>query len=305
MNADHRLSVPQQGKSRIPELKKGDVFLMIKKNRMIGTAVCALITAMTLTACVQVNVNTAEAAAADRESVNQVSLLQGLTFGDYNGSRSAEEVKSMGDIGIGTFDALNGELIMLDGVIYRAAGDGSVEAVDDSETIPFCDVTWFDSDESETITDIQDIASLKEVLDKKVNELGTNRFYFIRIDGKFKEMNVRSELAQTEPYKPLAKVLETDQTFFDYSDIDGTVVGLYCPDYMDRLNAVGWHFHFISDDREKGGHMLDLKFDSGELKWDYTDGFSMILPENEMFSDFDLTVDQSEDIRRVETGDGE
>ena len=238
-----------------------------------------------------------------REVINQVSLLQGLTLGDYNGSLSAKEVKSMGDIGLGTFDRLNGELIMLDGVIYRAAGDGSVAAVDDAETIPFCDVTFFDNDKSETLADIQDLSGLKEALDQKVDEYGDNRFCFVRIDGTFKEMNVRSELAQTKPYEPLAKVLETDQTFFDYSDIKGTVVGLYCPDYMDRLNAVGWHFHFISDDRKSGGHVLDLQFDSGELKWDYTDGFSMVLPENDTFNGFDLTVDQSDDIKKVETGE--
>ena len=241
---------------------------------------------------------------AEREINHQVSLLQGLTFGDYNGSITVKEVKAMGDIGIGTFDGLNGELIMLDGVIYRAAGDGSVEVVDDNETIPFCNVTFFDCDKSETLTNIQNISALKEVLDQKVNELGGNRFYFIRIDGTFNEMNVRSELAQTAPYQPLAKVLETDQTFFDYSNIKGTIVGLYCPKYMDRLNAVGWHFHFISDDRQSGGHILDLKFDSAELGWDFTDSFSMSLPTNEMFNNFDLTIDQSEDIKRVETGDG-
>ena len=279
---------------------------MFKKNKMICVSLCAVMTALTLTAFAGANADTAAAGPeTDRESINQVSLLQGLTFGDYIGSVSAKEVKSKGDIGLGTFDGLNGELIMLDGVIYRAAGDGSVEIVDDSEMIPFCNVTFFDSDKSETITDIQDLSALKDTLNQKVNELGRNRFYFIRIDGTFNEMNVRSELAQTQPYEPLAKVLETDQTFFDYSDIKGTVVGLYCPDYMDRLNAVGWHLHFISDDREKGGHVLNLKFDSGELQWDYTDGFYMILPENEMFNGFDLTVDQSDDIKRVETGEGD
>ena len=284
----------------------GKVMGIIKdKNKMIYAAFCTVTAALTLTACGLGDVNNVSAVSTDRETVNQVSLLQGLTFGDYNGSLPANELKSKGDIGIGTFDGLNGELIMLDGVIYRAAGDGSVEAVDDSETIPFCDVTFFDCDKSENLTDIQDISALKEKLDQRVSEFGNNRFYFVRIDGTFKEMNVRSELAQTKPYEPLAKVLETDQTFFDYSDIKGSVVGLYCPDYMDKLNAVGWHFHFISDDREKGGHVLDLKADKCTLKWDYTNGFSMILPENEMFGSFDLTVDQSDDIKRVETGDGE
>ena len=76
----------------------------------------------------------------NNEVINQVSLLQGLTFGDYTGSVTVAELKKMGDIGIGTFDKLNGELIMLDGVVYRAAGDGSVEVVNDEETIPFADL---------------------------------------------------------------------------------------------------------------------------------------------------------------------
>ena len=113
-------------------------------------------------------------------------------------------------------------------------------------------------------------------------------------------MNVRSEYAQDKPYKPLAEVLETDQTFFDYENVDGTVVGLYCPPYMEKMNATGWHFHFVSDDKTKGGHILGLKFDSADLKWDYTDTFDMIIPDNEMFDEFDLTVDQSEDIKKVE-----
>ena len=127
---------------------------------------------------------------------------------------------------------------MLDGVVYRAAGDGSVEAVPDDETIPFSNVTFFDKDETQAIAsadEINDIKSLTAMLDEKVASLGENRFYVIRIDGKFDKMNVRSELAQSEPYKPLAEVLETDQTFFDYENIEGTVVGLYCPPYMSSL----------------------------------------------------------------------
>ena len=277
----------------------------MNKKKAISAVVASMMTALALAGCgasAQVGTSTS---ADNREVINQVSLLQGLTFGDYEGSASAKEVKAMGDIGIGTFDALNGELIMLDGVIYRAAGDGSIEVVPDTETIPFCDVTFFDNDESQTISGISDLAGLKDTLDQRVKELGTNRFYFVRIDGSFEEMNVRSELAQTKPYKPLATVLETDQTFFDYENIKGTIVGLYCPAYMDKLNAVGWHFHFISDDKKSGGHMLDLKCSSAEVKWDYTDGYSMVLPTNEMFNGFDLTVDQSEDIKKVETGDGE
>ena len=236
----------------------------------------------------------------DRETVYQVSLLQSLTLGNYHGSVSVGELKKRGDIGIGTFDALNGELIAIDGGVYRASSDGSIKEIADDITVPFSDVTFFDEDVKETLSGVEDITALQTKLDEKVDELGKNKFYFIRLDGTFTEMNARSEYAQSEPYKPLADVMETDQKIFDYQNIEGTVVGLYCPPYMSNLNAVGWHFHFISADKTKGGHVLGLKFGTAELSMDVTDKFEMILPDDEMFKDSDLTVDQSEDIEKVE-----
>ena len=240
---------------------------------------------------------------AERDVINQVSLLQGLTFGDYNGSIPVAQLKELGDTGIGTFDALNGELIMLDGIVYRAAYDGTIEVVPDEETIPFSNVTFFDIDENIQLSGIDSVNTLKDMLDQKVSQTGDNRFYMVTVEGVFNTMQVRSELPQTKPYKPLAVVLETDQTFFDYENIAGTVVGLYCPAYMSDLNAVGWHFHFISDDRQAGGHVLNFSAEDISVSIDRSDYFAMVLPDNEMFNNFDLTIDQSEDIKKVETGE--
>ena len=90
---------------------------------------------------------------------------------------------------------------------------------------------------------------------------------------------------------------------FNYDNIAGTVVGLYCPDYMSGLNAAGWHLHFISSDKTKGGHVLDVDINSAKLSIDPTQGYNMQLPETEMFPTLDLTKDQSEDIKKVETKD--
>ena len=241
-----------------------------------------------------------DAPAQDRDVMYQVSLLQGLTFGDYYGSITVGELKQHGDTGIGTFDRLNGELILLDGEVYRAAGDGTVEVVPDEETIPFSNVTFMDADESKDLKEIPDYDTLQAELNRIVEERGKNRFYMVRIDGTFREMNVRSEYAQEEPYQPLADVLEYDQTFFDYENIEGTMVGLYCPPYLSDLNAVGWHLHFVSKDQTKGGHVLGVNLADAVLTWDDTDAFQMRLPQNEMFAAFDLTVDQSADIEKVE-----
>jgi acetolactate decarboxylase len=242
-------------------------------------------------------------ASADRETVTQVALLQSLLQGDYYGSVSIGDLKKHGDIGIGTFDKLNGELVMVDGVLYRAKGDGTVDVPADSETLPCSNVTFFDVDESQAVEGVGSFKELEAILDAKVNELGPNRFYFARVDGTFSKMNVRSEYAQNEPYKPLVEVLKTDQTFFDFDNVEGTVVALYCPDYMKELNNAGWHLHFVSKDGTKGGHVLDLAVAKANVAWDSTDKFEMMLPNEDFFSAIDFTKDRSEEVKKAETNE--
>ena len=240
---------------------------------------------------------------ADRETITQVSLLQGLLQGDYYGSISIGDLKLRGDTGIGTFDGLNGELIMVDGVVYQAKGDGAVDVPDDEVTIPFSNVTFFDSDETQAVEGVASFKDLEAQLDAHVADLGANRFYMVKIDGTFAKVNARSEYAQNEPYQPLVKVLETDQTFFDFEDVEGTVVALYCPEYMKELNNAGWHMHFISKDGTKGGHVLDLAIDKADIAWDYTERFDMMLPDGEFFDDVDFSKDRSEEVRKAETNE--
>jgi acetolactate decarboxylase len=160
-----------------------------------------------------------------------------------------------------------------------------------------------DADATKHLENIPDCNSLYNELDQLVAERGINRFYMIRIDGLFREVNVRSVPAQEEPYKRLVEVLEQQQTFFDYENIEGTMIGLYCPPYMSHLNAVGWHMHFISKDKTKGGHVLGLNIADAVLTWDDADSFQLRLPKNEKFDRLDLTVDQSKDIEKIEKSD--
>lgn len=249
---------------------------------------------------------TAEDTANDsqnRESIYQVALLQSLTQGYYDGIIKVSELKEHGDIGIGTFEGVNGEMIVLDGKVYQALGDGSVQEADNDETVPFSNVTFFDKDITSDISDIKNIDALKENLNKTVDENGRNMFYFVKINGTFDKMNVRSELKQKKPYKSLDKALATDQREFNYKDVKGTVVALYCPDYMDGLNTPGWHFHFVSDDRKKGGHILELAFDNAKAEMDKTSGFEMKLSDNKTFQKLELAKDVSQAIKKVETND--
>ena len=116
-------------------------------------------------------------------------------------------------------------------------------------------------------------------------------------------MNVRSEYAQKKHISLLQKYWKLTRHFLIYNNIDGTVVRLYCPEYMNSINAVRWHFHFISDDKKLGGHVLNLSAKNINASVDSTNGFYMTIPNNEMFNKFDLTIDQSKDIKKVETGE--
>ena len=235
------------------------------------------------------------------DAVFQVALLQSLTQGRYDGVITVGELKRHGDTGIGTFDGVNGEMIALGGKVYQALGDGSVREADDGETVPFSVAVFFDGKLSAGLPRIDGMDALKDALTAVVNERGRNLFYMVRIGGTFRKMRVRSVPKQKKPYRTLDKALEADQRVFELENVSGTVVALYCPDYMGGLNAPGWHAHFISDDMTKGGHVLDLACDPLRAEFDAKRNLELYLPDDPDFHAMDLSKDVSEAIRKVET----
>lgn len=247
--------------------------------------------------------NTASAAQpskVQRETIYQVALLQSLTLGYFDGSITVGNLKTHGDTGIGTFEGLDGEMIVLDGVVYRANQNCQVNVVADKVTVPFSNVTFFDKDFSIKLNDITDKESLEKCFNALVDKHGANSFYVVKLHGTFNEMLVRSELGQSKPYPTLVQALQATQKERTFQNISGTVVGLYCPDFMSSLNSTGWHFHFVSDDKKFGGHVLGLNLNSGEALFDKTDNFDMGLPNKANFNELNFKADLREEIRKAE-----
>jgi len=238
---------------------------------------------------------------ASAESIYQVALLQSLAQGYFDGSMTVADLKTHGDTGIGTFDGLNGEMIVLDGVVYQAIGDGSVVVPADNETVPFSNVTFFEEDLTLALSAIPDMASLQSTLNEIVEINGANLFYMVKIPGTFSTIKVRSEYKQEKPYRNLDVALAADQNEFDFENIKGTMVGLYCPDYMGDLNSVGWHFHFLTEDLTQGGHVLQVSVDEATAMLDATPGFELFLPEDDTFQNMELSKDMDEAIHKAET----
>ena len=237
------------------------------------------------------------------DAIFQVSLLDGLMQGDYDGTATVGQLLQKGDTGLGTFDQLDGEMVVLDGVVYKAKSDGSVEVVADSETVPFAAVAHFDSDIPATeLTSIANFDSLKAALDDIIaQQTGDfNQFYIATIQGNFDLVHVRSVPMQSKPYKPLAEVTK-NQAEFVYENIQGTAVAMRFPDYMQGINLPGWHLHFLSGDKTKGGHVLDAKLADGSVNMDIIREFQLVVPDTENFANLDLGVDLSQQTGAVES----
>lgn len=239
-----------------------------------------------------------QALVPDSDALYQVSLLNALMLGEYDGVVSVAKLKEQGDVGIGTFDALDGEMIMLDGVVYKAHSTGEVVVQEDTETVPFGAVTWFDADfPALPVQSVPDIAGIKTLLDGSLEDF--NAFYVAVLEGKFSMVHVRSVPEQTKPY-PRLSAIAAKQPEFIYEDLEGTIVAFRCPDYVEGINLPGWHLHFLSDDKKKGGHLLDARIDIGEVQMDVIREFALVLPQSASFASMDVTHDLRNETIQVE-----
>ncbi len=246
------------------------------------------------------SISTFCAASPDKDTLAQVALLQSLAQGYLGGEFTVGELRAYGDTGIGTFKGVNGEMIVLDGTVYQAMGDGTVVVASDDTIVPFSNVTFFEKDYSVKLENVSDKNTFESILTQAVKEHGENSFYMVKLHTKFPYILFRSEYESHEPYPTLVEALKGKQTEFTEHDIEGTLVGLYCPSYMGGLNSTGWHFHFISDDRMKGGHILELSVNEGEAELNKNDKFTMILHDDQKFHEMNLAKDMNEDIHKAE-----
>ena len=240
--------------------------------------------------------------AGQEDTLYQVSTLNALMLGQYDGVIASEEFLKYGDTGLGTVDSLDGEMIILDGEAYQIKGDGTVHPVPGEETIPFGVVGKLDAATEVKIENpIDAIGDLELLLNEKSGmKENPNRIYMIRLDGEFSYVKTRSVPAQEKPYPVLSEVT-ANQNEFEFDDVTGTIIGVYFPDFLSDLNMHGWHMHFVSDDRSKGGHLLDAAVTSGTLYVDPVGYFNLLMPDTPEFAGSLLGTDLTEEIKSVES----
>jgi acetolactate decarboxylase len=219
--------------------------------------------------------------------VTQISTYPALERGLYDGDVTVGELAQAGNFGIGTFDGMDGEMIALDGQFYQARSDGSVRAADETLETPFATVTFFTAEQRlQSAEPLASYDQLKAYLTRVAPP--ANRPYAIRLDGSFPYIKIRSVPRQSEPYPPLADVV-AQQVTWERKDIRGTLVGYWFPQYLSALNVPGYHLHFISDDRQVAGHLLECSLEGATIEIDYLDGVTLRIPQTAAFAAADFS----------------
>ncbi len=233
----------------------------------------------------------------ERDTLYQVSSIDALLAGDYEGHLRLKELKQKGDLGIGTFAALDGEMIVLDGKFYQVNSEGKVNEAKDSMSTPFAAVTFFEADKKAILDNPLNLKELQAYLDSLIPS--KNIFYAFKIRGYFGLVKARSVPRQNKPYPLLTEVVK-NQPVFELRNCYGTMVGFRCPAYVKGVNVPGYHFHFLTDDRKAGGHILGLQVEKAAVEIDYTHHIFVSLPESEDFYKLELGQDKQAELVKVE-----
>ena len=234
---------------------------------------------------------------AQEDILTQVSTIDALLNGIYEGEITLNELKQYGDFGLGTFNYLDGEMVFLDGRFYQITSEGIAKIPDSNTKTPFAAVTFFEADQELQLRSGMDYQTFIKEMDNIIPTL--NIFYAIRIKGLFQAVKTRSVPKQEKPYQPLTDIVKT-QPVFNFENLKGIIVGFRCPTYVKGINVPGYHLHFLTADGKAGGHVLDFTLQRASLEIDQTSEFFMILPHDKYFYNMDLSLDKEEDLKKVE-----
>jgi acetolactate decarboxylase len=229
----------------------------------------------------------------------QASTIGALLDGAYDGDLSFAELAEHGDLGLGTLNGLDGEMIALDGSFYRADVEGRIHAVAPEELTPFAVVTRFEPAVDAEIEGPLSHAELLARLDRETPAGAAS--CAVRLDGRFELVHARSVPRQRPPYRPLTEVI-ADQHEFELEDVTGTMLGFRFPDYVEGIEVAGYHLHFIDEARERGGHVLDSRPARLRARIDPSSDLHVELPPRVSLGDPGLSAETHAALARAEGG---
>jgi acetolactate decarboxylase len=220
------------------------------------------------------------------------ALVEGL----YREETSISEILARGDFGLGTFNDLDGEMVVMDGKVYQLRSDGQAYEVPASTKSPFACVTFFKPYSFENIDEPLSYAELIALLDRTLPS--KNMLYAIKIEGEFSYVRTRS-VPRQDAYKPLVEVAK-EQSEFSFENIAGSMVGFWTPGFLSSVAVPGYHLHFLTADKQHGGHLLECRAINIKISLQHVSRIELGLPITLDFMTADLSRDITEDLKEAE-----
>jgi acetolactate decarboxylase len=233
---------------------------------------------------------------SNRHRMYQISTSTALVDGVAQGAVSVKTLLEHGDFGLGTFENLDGEMVILDGAIYQVRGDGSVKHREDDFEIPFAVVTRFQEEENFEAKGTTCLKDLELTCDS--HRESNNLFYALKVDGVFEAVHARA-VSSIASGKRLVDAAREQKEFY-FGSIEGTLIGLWSPAYSRSFNVPGYHFHFISKDRTKGGHVLQCRARTLRVGFQMLCEYDVRLPNAGTFLSADLSKDPAAELAKAE-----
>ncbi|HEV7733572.1 MAG TPA: acetolactate decarboxylase [Candidatus Binatia bacterium] len=230
------------------------------------------------------------------DTLFQVSTSTALVEGVYRGAMTVGALLEHGDFGLGTFEGIDGEMVVLDGRCFQVRDDGTVRAAADTAPTPFAVVTRFRAEHTASVPSVDDLAGLLAHVDAM--RTSDNVFYAVRVEGTFPHVHTRA-MCRTADGVPLAEAA-AHQPEFQLRDVEGTCVGFWSPDYARTFEVPGHHLHFLTRDASAGGHVLGLSGRDLRVQVQTLHDFRVALPEHDAFLHADLTHDPASALARAE-----
>jgi acetolactate decarboxylase len=233
---------------------------------------------------------------SNQHRMYQISTSTALVDGVAHGAVSAQTLLEHGNFGLGTFENLEGEMVILDSAIYQIKSDGSVTRREDDFKIPFAVVTRFQEEENFAAQGIGCLKDLERACDP--HRESNNLFYALKVEGVFEAVHARA-VSSIAPETTLIDAAKEQKEFY-FSNIEGTLVGLWSPVYSSAFNVPGYHFHFISKDRTRGGHVLQCRARALRVGLQMLCEYDVRLPSEGAFLSADLSKDPAAELAKAE-----
>ncbi|MDQ1079617.1 acetolactate decarboxylase [Pseudoroseomonas cervicalis] len=217
------------------------------------------------------------------------ALLDGL----YEGTATVAEILAQGDLGLGTFEELDGEMVVLEGRAWQVDNTGTAREVPGTARTPFACVAPYRPD---TIDEAEPGSLIEAAVEGLIPS--PNMLYAIRIDGVFEGLRVRS-VPRQEAYTPLVEVAKQQATF-DFAEAEGTLCGFWTPAFLHTVAVPGCHLHFLDGARQRGGHLLSGRIRAGRIGLMHLPRLTMALPMTLDFLTAGLGRDSAAELGVIE-----